>query len=167
MRKTAIASALTLILSSPLAFADRPSTSDWIDSGIKNKDDNIVYLDQKNVERNGDIVSIWIGAFEKGFRTRIVENIMINCSSAQYLQVEIYKLNAKGDQIGYRKYPSNKQWLPLMPGSVGFSLKEQICPSGIETPAPEVPEVAPSPAPEKEEPAPAPSIKPSPDQKDI
>ena len=111
------------------AFAESPAglNKDWVPAAITPDGSDIHYVNLKSIERNGQIVKVWVAS------TRSKENDSsktlreINCKTNQYRFLSVVSYKDTGFSVTDSSTHEQGAWIHLVPDTIGYVLRDFVC----------------------------------------
>jgi hypothetical protein len=83
-------------------------------------------VDARNVARSSHLVRFWYSALDPS-GIKYVSNESLNCTTGQYVTVELHAFKKDGSEVYAGMWPSSRQSQSLIPGSLMHGFKNYLC----------------------------------------
>lgn len=116
------------VLSIP-AFAELPKglSKDWVPAAITPDTSDIHYVNLKSIERNGQLVKVWVASTRSKEKDSSKTLREINCKTNQYRFLSIVSYKDTDFSVNDSSTHEQGAWIHLVPDTVGYVLRDFVC----------------------------------------
>jgi hypothetical protein len=122
-------SAIVFALFSLNAAAQTPAglNNDWVPAAITPDGSDIHYVNLKSIERNGQIVKVWVASTRSKEKDSSKTLREINCKTNQYRFLSVVSYKDTGFSVTDSSTHEQGAWIHLVPDTIGYVLRDFVC----------------------------------------